>query len=712
MKKNNLAFSLILSSLALSGVAQVQKPTRIKGLSVTTAAPDPAAEAKKTASTQVKEGEFEYVADQFADLQVLRYQVPGFETLTPKQKEMAYYLSQAALSGRDMVYDQNYKHNLRIRRMLEAVVAHYPGDRKEKNFQLFMTYAKRVWFSNGIHHHYSTKKIMPEFKPDYFAEVLVKTSAKAKLPTRKGQSVEQLVEELTPIIFEEKVDAKRVNQENGADLIASSANNFYEGLKQEQVEAYYKKLASEDKNPSEPVSYGLNSKMVMGKDGKVTEKVWKVGGMYSKAIEKMVFWIEKAIPLAENAAQKQALTLLVKFYKTGDLKAWDDYNIAWVKDTDSRIDFVNGFIEVYGDALGYKATYESVLSIKDLDATKRIAAIGADAQWFEDNSPIQKEHKKEKVTGISAKVITVVTESGDGAPATPIGINLPNANWIRQKHGSKSVSLGNIVAAYDHVKSSGKTLDEFAFSQEEIDRAKKFGVLAGYLHTDMHEVIGHASGQINKGVGTPKETLKSYASTLEEARADLVALYYLMDEHLVKLGVMPSVEVGQTEYDGYIRNGMMLQLNRLDVGEQLEEAHMRNRQLVASWAFEQGRGEVITREQKDGKTFFVVKDYNALRKIFGKLLAEIQRITSEGDYEAGKKLVETYGVKVDEKLHKEIRERYAKLNSVPYSGFIQPKLVAVKQGEKIVDVKVEYPNNFVEQMLDYGKNYSFLPDEN
>lgn len=708
MKKTTLMLSILACS-TLSVVqpteAQAQKASPKKTEKVSPK--NGAAKSSKT-NSQAKNDNFKYAADRFADLQVLRYQVPGFDKLSLKQKEMVYYLSQAALCGRDIIYDQNYKHNLSVRRMLENVVGNYPGDRKEKSFQLFMTYAKRVWFSNGIHHHYSTKKIMPEFSQDYFAELLVKTSAKGKFQMREGQSVESFAEEMASIIFDEKKDMKRVNQDNGVDLVAGSANNFYEGVTQAEAEKYYAQVI--DKTDDTPISYGLNSKLVK-ENHQVVEKMWKVGGMYSAAIEKIVFWIEKAIPLAENAAQKEALTKLVQFYKTGDLKDWDDYNIAWVKDTDSQIDFVSGFIEVYGDAMGYRGSFESVVSIRDMEATKRIAAIGNDAQWFEDNSPLQKEHKKEKVTGISAKVITVITEAGDAAPSTPIGINLPNANWIRQQHGSKSVSLSNIVAAYDHVKSSGSTLQEFAFSEEEIERSRKYGVLAGYLHTDMHEVIGHASGQINKGVGTPKETLKSYASTLEEARADLVALYYLMDEHLIKLGVMPSLEVGQAEYDSYIRNGLLMQLNRLEMGENLEEAHMRNRQLVAAWAMANGEGAVV-KEMKEGKTFFVVKDYKKLREVFGKLLAEIQRITSEGDYETGRDLVEKFGVKVDQALLKEVKERYARLNTAPYNGFIQPKLVPVMKGNKIVEVNVEYPTDFAQQMLEYGNKYSFLPNQN
>ncbi len=649
---------------------------------------------------------FQYVADKFADLQVLRYRVPDWESLTAQQKELAYYLSQAALSGRDIIWDQNYKHNLRIRKTLEAITENYKGDRSGEEFKQFMTYAKRVWFSNGIHHHYSTRKFIPEFSQAYFTR-LVRGVQPEQLPLLPGESVENFLQTMTPILFDPNLDGKRVNQEDGADLLASSANNYYEGVTQQQAEAYYKNLINP--NETRPISYGLNSKLIM-KDGQVIEQTYKIGGMYGPAIQQIVNWLNKAVTVAENEQQATALRRLIEFYQTGDLRKFDEYNIAWVADTASRVDVVNGFIEVYGDAIGYRGAYESVVSFKDLEATKRIKAIGDQAQWFEDNSPLLPAHKKKKVTGITGKVITVVTEAGDAAPATPIGINLPNANWIRQEYGSKSVSLGNIVEAYDHVKSSGSALEEFAFSAEEIQRTRTHGTLAGFLHTDMHEVIGHASGQINPGVGTPKETLKSYASTLEEARADLVALYFLMDQKLIDIGVMPSLEVGMTEYDSYIRNGMLTQLNRLELGENLEEAHMRNRQLVASWAYEKGRaGNVIERVNRGGKTYFVVRDYNKLRSLFGELLREIQRITSEGDYAAGRNLVETYGVKVDPQLHKEVKERYARLNEAPYSGFIQPRLVPVTRRNRITDVKIEYPEDFVQQMLEYGKQHSHLP---
>lgn len=652
--------------------------------------------------------DFKVVADEFADIQVLRYRIPGFDSLTLQQKELLYYLSEAAAAGRDIIWDQNYKYNLLVRKTLEGIVAHYEGERSGEQWDAFMEYAKRVWFSNGIHHHYSMRKLQPAFDADYFA-TLVNGSAKAEFPRMAGSidNNEQLLAFLNPILFDPAVAAKRVNQDAGVDLITTSANNFYEGVTQAEVEAFYAKQKVKD-DPT-PIWYGLNSKVVK-ENGKLVEKTWKAGGMYGAAIDKIVYWLEKAVSVAENDKQKTALELLVKYYKSGDLRDWDAYNIAWVADTESMIDVVNGFIEVYGDPLGMKASYESVVSVRDMVATRRIKAIGDEAQWFEDNSPILPEHKKKEVKGISAKVITVVQESGDAAPATPIGINLPNADWIRKDFGSKSVSLGNIVYAYNEVASKGSAIEEFAWDQVQIDRSRKFGALAGDLHTDLHEVIGHASGQLNPGIGTPKETLKQYASTLEEARADLVALYFILDPKMVELGVMPSLEVGKAEYDGYIRNGLMLQLRRLEEGDNLEESHMRNRQLNAGWAYEKGlANKVIEKKVRDGKTYFVINDYEALRELFGQLLREIQRIKSEGDFAAGAALVENYGVKVDQALLKEVKARYAKIGSKPYSGFIQPKLVPVYEGEKLVDVKVEYPDNFTEQMLEFGKKNAHLP---
>ncbi len=651
---------------------------------------------------------FEVECDNFADLQVLRYEIEGFNKLTPKQKELAYYLFEAANAGRDIIYDQKYKHNLTIRKTIEAIFESYNGIRDNEEFKKFETYAKRVFFSNGIHHHYSNIKFIPEFSFEYFSE-LVNTS-NAKLLPLNGLSVEGFLSKLRPIIFDPNFENKTVDLSSGIDNVKASANNFYEGVTQKEVEEYYE--ARMKKDDEEPISWGLNSKMTKV-NGEIVEKVWKVEGMYGQAISKIVYWLEKAVNVAENENQKTALKLLVEYYKTGDLKKWDEYNIAWVADVNSRIDVVNGFIEVYDDAIGKRASFESVVSIKDMEATKMIAKIAKEAQWFEDNSPIEPNHKKTEVKGITAKVITVVQESGASAQSTPIGINLPNANWIRQKHGSKSVSLGNIVHSYNIVGAKSPMLKEFAENAKQIERAKLYGSLAGDLHTDMHEVIGHASGQINKGVGDPDQTLKNYASTLEEARADLVALYYILDQKLIDIGVMPSLEVGMAEYDGYIMNGLITQLTRLNVGENLEEAHMRNRQLNAKWAYEMGKKDnVIEFVKRDGKTYVRVNDYNKLRDLFGQLLKEIQRIKSEGDFTAGAKLVEDYGVKVDQDLLREVKERFTKLNVAPYKGFIQPTLVPVIKDGKVVNVTVTYPNNFLKNQLELGKKYGFLPAVN
>lgn len=658
-----------------------------------------------TEKKQVIPDDFKFYTESFADLRIQRYYVPGFDDLTLQQKELVYYLYEAALAGRDIIYDQNFKHNLYIRRSLEAIVNTYNGDRNTPDFQKFMTYVKRVWFSNGIHHHYSNKKILPEFSKEYFHE-LVANSDEYKFPLQNDEHIDDLLKKLDSLIFDPKVAEMKVNQADGVDLIKTSAVNFYEDVTQKEVEDYYKKIT--DPNDPHPISYGLNSKMLK-KDGQIIERQWTTKKMYAPAIRKIVYWLEKAVEVAENDQQKKALQLLIEYYQTGDLKKWDEYNIEWVKDTNSVVDVVNGFIETYNDPLSYRATFESVVSIKDKEATKRIEAISKNAQWFEDNSPLMQEHKKKNVKGVSAKVITAVVESGDCSPSTPIGINLPNSNWIRKEHGSKSVNIGNIIYSYNKFSETSGVLQEFAYSKEEIERDKKFGALADDLHTDMHEVIGHASGQINPGVAEPHQTLKNYYSTLEEARADLVALYYLLDEKLIDIGVMPSLEVGKAAYDDYIRNGLMVQLARVKLGENIEEAHMRNRQLVAKWAFEKGAKEnVIEKKQRDGKTYFVVNDYNKLRKLFGELLREIQRIKSEGDFNAGRNLVENYGVKVDPVLHKEVLERYQKLNIAPYAGFIQPKLVPIKQGEKIIDVKIEYPEDFTKQMLEYAEKYSLL----
>lgn len=652
--------------------------------------------------------DFVYQTEKFADLAILRYKVPGFEDLTLKQKEFVYYLYEAALAGRDIYYDQNYKNNLLVRKTLDGIVRSYKGDRQTDEFKKFMVYTKRIWFSNGIHHHYSNKKFTPDFTPEYFSELLQESDMKL-LPVANNEVVSSLFNTLKPIIFDPKVDAQKVNLAPGVDLVKTSAVNFYEGVTQNEVEKFYKNM--EKPNDPTPIWYGLNSKVVK-ENGKLKEKVWKIGSMYSPAIEKIVYWLEKAVGVAENDLQKSTLEKLIEYYKTGNLKTWDDYNILWVQDTTSRVDVVNGFVEVYDDPLGHKGSFEAIVSIKDLEATKRIDAISRQAQWFEDNSTLPDEYKKKNVVGISAKVITVVVETGGASPSTPIGINLPNSNWIRKDHGSKSVNLGNIVDSYNKAGSE-EVYHEFYYTDEEIKRAKEYGALADNLHTDLHEVIGHASGQIKPGVGTPKQTLKNYASAIEEARADLVALYYAIDPKLVEIGVMASIDVGKTEYDKYIRNGLMLQLNRIEPGENIEESHMRNRQLIAKWAYEKGKDDnVIEKKIRDGKTYFVINDYQKLRVLFGELLREVQRITSEGDFEAAKNLVETYGVQVDKELHKEVKERYAKLDIAPYKGFINPVLKPVYEGGKIVDVQIEYPDDFTEQMLYYDENYSFLAVKN
>lgn len=646
---------------------------------------------------------FKVEAEAFADLQVLRYQVPGFSSLSLQQKKLAYYLYEAALSGRDIIYDQKSKYGILLRKTIEAVYGTYKGDKTTDNWKKFEVYCGRLWFSNGNHHHYSNEKFFPECPYEYFAEI-VKNCDTTQLP--KGtESVDAFLAKVKPIIYDPKVEPKVVDQRPNIDNVVNSSNNFYEGVTQKEVEAFYNKFDTKGDAPS----WGLNSKVVK-ENGQMTEKVWKSGGMYGAAIDQITGWLQKAVEVAENPAQKQALTLLIQFYKTGDLKTWDDYNIAWVADTASRIDVVNGFIEVYLDAIGKKGSFESTLSLKDLEETKRIKAIADQAQWFEDNSPIMPAHKKKTVKGITAKAITVIVESGDAAPSTPIGINLPNADWVRKEHGSKSVSLSNIIHSYNVSSAKSGMLDEFAVNDTVLQRLKQYAPLAADLHTDMHECIGHASGQINPGVETTDKTLKNYASTLEEARADLVGLYFIMDQKLIDIGVMPNMDVAKAEYDSYMMNGLMTQLTRLKPGEQLEEAHMRNRQTIARWAYEHGKKDnVVAFVKKNGKTYVQVNDYTKLRTLFGELLKEMQRIKSEGDYNAGKNLVETYGVKVDPVLHKEVLERFAKLGIKPYRGFIQPKLEPVMNGNEITDVKVTYPESFYQQMLEYGKKYAFLP---
>ncbi len=643
-------------------------------------------------------GDFRYKTEQFADLSILRYQIPGWDKLSLDQKKLVYYLTEAGYAGRDIIYDQNYKYNLTIRRALENIVKNYTGARSGEEWEAFMTYTKRVWFSNGIHHHYSMDKIKPGFSPAYFKELMMATNT-------------WLDPYVVKVIFDPTIAPKKVSLDPGKDLLTASATNFYDdGITQEEAEAFYE--AKIDKKDDKPISYGLNSKLVKTANG-LEERVWHINGMYGPAIERIVYWLEMAADVAENQAQEDALRLLIEYYHTGDLRTWDAYNIAWTEATDGDIDYINSFIEVYNDPLGFRGSFESIVEINDFEASDRMKVMADNVQWFEDRSPIKDEHKKKNVVGVSYKVVTVAGESGDASPSTPIGVNLPNANWIRKSHGSKSVSLGNIVEAYNNAGSSG-LLEEFAWSEEEVKRSKEYGKLAGKLHTAMHEVIGHASGQINPGVGTPKETLKNYASTLEEGRADLVALYYIYDQKLVDLGLMPSLELGKAEYDGYIRNGLMLQLRRLELGANVEESHMRNRQLIAKWCYEKGKKDnVIEKKVRDGKTYFVVNDYDKLRDLFGELLREIQRIKSEGDYAAGKALVEDYGVKVDPDLHKEVLERTAKLGGSAYSGFINPRLIPVYDANgEITDVVVEYPEDFTKQMMDYARRYSHLPSMN
>jgi dipeptidyl-peptidase-3 len=644
--------------------------------------------------------------DRFADVELLRYDVPGFDTLSLQDKKLAYYLSQAALAGRDIIYDQNYEHNLRIRKLLAAIIATYRGDREDEDFMKLVEYAKRVWFAHGIHHHYSSDKMLPDFTPEALIR-MVADSDRSKLPLDEGQSAPELLDMLRSIMFDPDVASKKVTLDPEVDVIVNSATNYYRDVTADDVEAFYAGKIDED--PGRPVSWGLNSQLARI-DGEIVERVWSLDGMYGPAIKEIVHWLEKASAVAENDTQREWIDRLAQYYRTGDLADFDDFNIAWVADTESRIDAVNGFIEVYGDPLGYRGAWESVVSLRDLEATKRIATIGANAQWFEDNSSIMDEHKKEDVVGISAKVITVIMQGGDLTHSSTIGINLPNPNWIRKEHGSKSVTLGNLMEAYEIAAAAGGLSDEFSYSEDEKARNKEYGALASLLRVDMHEVIGHASGQINTGVGTPNETLKSYASALEEARADLVAMYYILDPKLVELGLMPSADVGKAAYDSQIKNGLQLQLRRIRLGDDVEQAHMRNRQLIAAWAYEIGREDkVIEKVEKDGKYYFVINDYEALRGIFADQLREIQRIKSEGDFDAGQALVETWGVKVDRAMHEEVLARIEPLNIAPYRGFIQPRMVAIEENGEIVDVKIEPIDDFQGWMLESEEKYSFLP---
>lgn len=658
--------------------------------------------------TTAEAEKFDYTVEQFADLQILRYRVPGFEDLSLKQKELVYYLTEAALQGRDILFDQNGKYNLTIRRMLEAVYTGYNGDKNTPDFKAMEVYLKRVWFSNGIHHHYGSEKFVPGFTPEFFRQAVQSVDA-ATLPLAEGQTVEQLCEEVFPVIFDPKVMPKRVNQAAGEDLVLTSACNYYDGVTQQEAEDFYNAL----KNPQDetPVSYGLNSRLVK-EDGKIQEKVWKVGGLYGQALEKIVYWLKKAEGVAETPEQKAVIAKLMDFYETGDLKTFDEYAILWVKDLNSRIDFVNGFTESYGDPLGMKASWESLVNFKDLEATRRTELISGNAQWFEDHSPVDGQFKKEKVKGVSAKVITAAILAGDLYPATAIGINLPNANWIRSQHGSKSVTIGNITDAYNKAAHGNGFNEEFVYSDAELQLIDKYADVTDELHTDLHECLGHGSGKLLPGVDP--DALKAYGSTIEEARADLFGLYYVADPKLVELGLTPSADAYKAQYYTYLMNGLITQLVRIEPGNNVEEAHMRNRQLIARWVYENGAAEkVVELVKKDGKTYVVINDYEKVRDLFGRLLAEIQRIKSTGDYAGAHDLVEAYAVKVDPALHAEVLERYKKLNLAPYKGFVNPKYEAVTDANgTITDVTVTYDEGYAEQMLRYSKDYSTLPSVN
>lgn len=658
--------------------------------------------------TTAEAEKIDYTVEQFADLQILRYRVPGFEDLSLKQKELVYYLTEAALQGRDILFDQNGKYNLTIRRMLEAVYTGYKGDKNTPDFKAMEVYLKRVWFSNGIHHHYGSEKFVPGFTPEFFRQAVQSVDA-ATLPLAEGQTVEQLCEEVFPVIFDPTVMPKRVNQAAGEDLVLTSACNYYDGVTQQEAEDFYNAL----KNPQDetPVSYGLNSRLVK-EDGKIQEKVWKVGGLYGQALEKIVYWLKKAEGVAETPEQKAVIAKLMEFYETGDLKTFDEYAILWVKDLNSRIDFVNGFTESYGDPLGMKASWESLVNFKDLEATQRTELISGNAQWFEDHSPVDGQFKKEKVKGVSAKVITAAILAGDLYPATAIGINLPNANWIRGHHGSKSVTIGNITDAYNKAAHGNGFNEEFVYSDAELQLIDKYADVTDELHTDLHECLGHGSGKLLPGVAP--DALKAYGSTIEEARADLFGLYYVADPKLVELGLTPSADAYKAQYYTYLMNGLMTQLVRIEPGNNVEEAHMRNRQLIARWVYEKGAAEkVVELVKKDGKTYVVINDYEKVRDLFGRLLAEIQRIKSTGDYAGAHDLVEAYAVKVDPALHAEVLERYKKLNLAPYKGFVNPKYEAVTDADgTITDVTVTYDEGYAEQMLRYSKDYSTLPSVN
>ena len=653
---------------------------------------------------QPEETLFDYTVEQFADLQILRYRVPGFETLSLPRKKLVYYLTQAALEGRDILFDQNGKYNLQIRRLLESIYTHYQGNRSTDAFHALEIYLKRVWFSNGIHHHYSCDKFVPGFTAEYLSEVIQSLPASC-IPVEKGETVEKMCQKLFSVIFNPSVMPKRVNQTDGEDLVLTSAANYYEGVTQQEAEDFYATLKTP--GDSQPVMYGMNSRLIK-ENGQVKEQVWKIGGMYSTALERIVWWLQKAEQVAENDAQRKVIRLLTDFYHTGDLKTFDAYSIAWLKDTDSMVDFVNGFIESYGDPLGMKASWESIVNFKDMEATRRTELISTNAQWFEDHSPVAPQFKKKRVKGVSAKVITAAILAGDLYPSTAIGINLPNSNWIRSVHGSKSVTIGNLTDAYNKAARGNGFREEFVYSGKEKTLLDKYADITDDLHTDLHECLGHGSGQLLPGIDP--DALKAYGSTIEEARADLFGLYYLADSKMVTLGLMPDSEAYKAEYYSYMMNGLMTQLVRIEPGCNIEEAHMRNRQLIARWTLEQGHDEkVVELVKRDGKTYVRINDYAKLRGLFGKLLAEIQRIKSEGDYESARKLVESYAVKVNRELHTEVLNRYRALHLAPYKGFVNPVYTPeTDESGNITDIKISYTEGYAEQMLRYSHEYSNL----
>ena len=647
------------------------------------------------AGSKQSEDGFKYLIDEFADLKIMKYKVPGWDDLTLQQKEYVYHLGEAAKYGRDIIWMQNCRENLPVRKTLEKIIDEYGGDRECKDFQDFMVYAKRVFFSNGIHHHYAEDKIFPDCPEEYFRTLM------------ESVGLADQCDHILSVVYDPDVYPQRKSTDKSKDIVAASAVNFYENVTRQEVEDFY--AAKVDRNDPEPISYGLNSKLVKDADGAIREEVYRIGGLYGPALEKITSELEKAAAVAENDAQKRCIALLADYYRTGDLELWDEYNIEWVNDTLGTVDFVNGFVEDYNDPLGRKATWEGLVNIKDHEASERTEIISANAQWFEDNSPVDNRFKKPVVKGVSAKVINAVTLAGDCYPSTPIGINLPNADWIRREHGSKSVTIANITHAYDLAaqESPNSTLNEFAWSEEEIARAKKYASLTDEIHTDLHECLGHGSGQLLPG--TSPSALGDYSSTLEEARADLFGLYYIADPKLVELGILPDMEAYKAQYDNYIRNGIMVQFTRIELGRKNTEAHMQNRKLIAEWCYEQGLADnVIEKKVRDGKTYFVVNDYEALRGLFGRLLAKVQRIKSEGDYEAGRALVEKYAVNIDPELHKEVKTRYEALNLKPYGGFVNPEIVPVEKNGQVVDYRIKYTDDYVGQMMEYGKKYATL----